>query len=491
MSESPENSQLELGRYWAIVRGRWLVVALFTIAGAVLAGAYAVTTPTSYTATAVVNLNVIADEPFNMQRSASALIDPATEIQLAKSSAVLTDAAGDLGNGTTIADVRRATEVTVLPEATVARITYTASTLDQSLAGADAVGRAFVDSRTAAAEDKVGRINEQLSERQTQVSTELSVVLKAIATASSANQRAAALSRRTVLETQLTSLLEQLNAIASIDTSGGYVITEAQDNAVAVQPHPRLLVQVGLAAGLVLGIIAAFVVNALDRRLTTPTDLGKARGGLLLARLSDRACAVPAPATDLDAYRGATERLLARRGSGSRATTVVDLTSHEHPTVAANLALGLASAGGGPVRLVLSEGDEELAAALVSDQGGRSVQSPMPSVGNVAVRLGKAPPRGSAEEQLEHVVVALGAKAPRSTVLAAGRRTGAVVIVVETRRTRLGAIRSLEEELRSVGAEVVGSVVVPRAQLRPRRFPWRHRRRHAAEKHVSLAADGI
>src|SRR5215213_3191609 len=103
-----------------------MVVLAFTIIGALVAGAYALATPKSYTATTVVNVNVIADESFSVQRSASGLIDPATESQLARSSAVLEDAAADIGDGTTIADVRRSMTVTVLPETTVARITYSA-----------------------------------------------------------------------------------------------------------------------------------------------------------------------------------------------------------------------------------------------------------------------------------------------------------------------------------------------------------------------------
>ncbi|MBZ5739735.1 Wzz/FepE/Etk N-terminal domain-containing protein [Nocardioides mangrovi] len=489
--ESQENTPLELGRYWAVLKSRWLVVLGCTLLGGALAGAYAVTSPTTYTATAEVNLNVIADQPFSTQRSASGLIDPATETQLAKSSAVLTDAATDLGNGTTIADVRRAMTVTVLPEATVARITYDAGTLDDALAGADAVSKAFVDYRTVAAQDKVGRISNQLSKEQTQVSTELTVVNKAIATASSSNQRAAAVSRRTVLEAQLSSLLDQLSSIASIDTSGGYVITQAEDNAVAVQPHTRLLVQMGLAAGLVIGVIAAFVVNALDRRLATAADIGKAHGGPVLAQLSDRMAAVPAAPGDEDSYRSAAERLLAARGHEPGATTVVDLTTGEHPTVAVNLALGLAASVTGPVLVVLAEGEARLAAELVADHHGRAVPSPFPAIGPTAVRLGRGVPASQVDTTPpEYVVVALPPDASRSTVLAAARRTGGVVAVVECRRTRSGTLRSLEEDLSSVGAPVVGSVLAAHGSRRGRRLR-RRRRGVTVENHVTLAADGV
>lgn len=486
---SNEGGTLDLGRYWVILRTRWLSVLGGVVVGVAVAAGYAALTPTSFTATAMVNLAVIADQPFNSQRSASGLIDASTEAQLARSSAVLTDVAADMGGDTTIADVRHAMTVMVLPDTTVAKITYTAPTLDAAVAGADALSVAFVDYRTVAAQDKVDRIKTRLTDQQNSVSKELTVVNRAVAEASSGAQRAAAVSRRAILETQLGTLLDQLSQIDSIDTSGGSVITRAEDNAVGVQPHTRLLLQIGLAAGVVLGVLAAFVVNLLDRRVTAPTDLASARGGPLLAQLTDRAALVPAPAADADAYRAVAERLLADGETTRRAVTVVDLTARTRPAAAANLALGLVEAGAGPVLVVLDDAEGELATTLVEDHLGRRTASPMPTVGATAVRLG-TPTRTGDAPAFDYLVVALSPGASRSTVLAAARRTGAALTIVERRRTSMAAVRSTVEDLATVGGMVTGTVLTARGRRRGR--GRRHRRRVAADRLASVpAADGV
>ncbi|WP_168929504.1 Wzz/FepE/Etk N-terminal domain-containing protein [Nocardioides sp. GY 10113] len=501
MTESPDSGSLDLGRYWAIVKTRWKVVLAVTMLATVLAGVYATLTPTTYTATAQVNLSVIADQPFNTQRAASGLIDPATEVQLAKSSAVLTAAAGEIGDGATVADVRRATTVTVLPDTTVARITYTAPTLDGALTGADAVSTAIVDYRTQVAEGKVQRISDRLTTKQNEVNKELAKVNEALdSSPASSAAHAVAMSRRTVLEAQLGTLVDQVGAMNSIDTSGGYVITEAGDTTVGVKPHTRMIVQIGLAAGVVLGLIAAFVVNALDRRVATAHDVTKARGGPLLARLSDPTRAVPASIADLDGYWRAAERLLATPTTGQRATTVVDLTSQERPTVAINLALGLASSAEAAVVVVLAEGEEEFARELADEHGGVTVPSPVPQVGRLALRFGPETPsgtssaagtkEGAAEEPPACVLVAMPSSASRAAVLAAARRTGSAVAVVEARRTTQGAVRALSDDLAGVGAAMLGTLLAARGPRR-RGVERGAGRRVAGEARVALAADGV
>jgi hypothetical protein len=328
------------------------------------------------------------------------------------------------------------------------------------------VGKAFVDYRTQAAQSKVDRIVAQLDRQRTTVAKDLAAVNLALLHASG-SQRAAATSQRQVLQTELNALLSQLSTVASIDTSGGYLITTAEDTPVGVQPHPRLVVAIGLAAGLVVGLVLAFMVDALRRRVVSAADVAKARGGLLLARLADRGEAVPSPA-DADAYRSSAEQLLALGAAGRDAFLVVDLTTRVQPTVAANLALALAAAGTAPVSIVFPGQWPATADILIDECGATRAESPFPSIPAAVVRLGPPDATDTAGGQ-GPVVVALRSSASRSSVLAAARHTGDVVLVIERKRTSRNAIRPLVDQLGVVGATVVGSVMVPRLRGRRRR----------------------
>ncbi|MFN7151083.1 MAG: Wzz/FepE/Etk N-terminal domain-containing protein, partial [Microthrixaceae bacterium] len=118
----------DLSRYLAILRRRWTVCLSITLIGGALAVAYLAMTPVQVTASTLVNVNVISSSPFNTGRASADLVDAQTEVQMARSSAVIQSVADELGGGRTSADVRTALAVTVLPEATVVRISYTAAT---------------------------------------------------------------------------------------------------------------------------------------------------------------------------------------------------------------------------------------------------------------------------------------------------------------------------------------------------------------------------
>ncbi|MFT4082793.1 MAG: Wzz/FepE/Etk N-terminal domain-containing protein [Nocardioides sp.] len=457
---------LELGRYWAVVKRRWVLVVALALLGAVAAGLYAVVTPKSYTATTLVNINVIAVEPFDNQKPDSELIDAVTEEQLARSSTVMRSAGETLGGGTSIADVRHAMTVTVLSGATVARVTFTASSMDRAIKGSDAVGQAYVNYRTQRAQDRVDRIVSKLNKQKAALSKRLTAVNTTLDKGGlTTAQRAAASSQRQVLQSQISSLLAQLSSATSIDTSGGYVITQAADTALSVKPHTQLLVEIGAALGLVLGLLAAFVVDALDRRVISAADVSKYHGGRLLSRLFDDRAAVPADGSDAEPYRLAAEQLLALGPSGRSSFTVVDLTRRPQPFVAANLALALSTSSDDTVIGVFPDGAEETRETLVDECGARAVDTPLAGFDGSAVSLGDS----AQEERAGTVIVALPPGSARSQVLAAVRQATSVILVLERRHTHRREMDTLVEAMSAVGGTVVGSLLAPTVTRSERR----------------------
>src|SRR5699024_12394232 len=87
---------LSLGQYASVLRGRWVLILITTVLGGLVAAGYLVLTPTMYTATAAVQINVISSDPFQSSQSASDLIDGRTEARIEPSSPVARPAAEEI-----------------------------------------------------------------------------------------------------------------------------------------------------------------------------------------------------------------------------------------------------------------------------------------------------------------------------------------------------------------------------------------------------------
>ncbi len=288
MSEHVDaGTSMDLARYGNILRRRWRVVALCLVLGLGLAVLYLAMVPQKLTAATQVQINVISTEPFTSDRSSADLVDPETEVQLARSSRVVTAAAEELSGSMTPADVRSAMEVSVLPEATVVRIAFTADSKREATAAADAIAQAYLDFRSDQAADRITSISTSLGKRRTEVLAGLrdanARLSKATAGTPAATQ---AETDRQILSADLDSLLGQINSLNSIDTGGGTILTSAADGTVTVSPNRSTFVLGGLFGGLLLGIVAAFTVNVLDRRVRDPYDISGAGGGAVLSRLT-------------------------------------------------------------------------------------------------------------------------------------------------------------------------------------------------------------
>lgn len=483
MPESAEQPpSLGLRHYVTVLRRRWRVVVVVFVLGVAVAAAYLKLTSPQVTASTVVNVSVISTEPFSSARSDADLLDAATEQEIASSSSVAEQAADSMGADVTGEELRAGVEVTLMADATVMQIDYSAEDVRSARQGADAIAEAYLAYRTDSAEDRkqgtIDNLNSQLDELRGQL-RKANRRLENETPGTSEYSRAD--SDRQLISIEIDGIVTQISQIQQIDTESGTVLTSAAENSVSYQPRSWLVLATGALGGLAFGLVAAFVVNTLDRRVRDRYDVGGAGAGQILSRLGGRDASVPAAGADLDALRVARERLLAAIGPDRRVIAVVDATRGPAPSeVPVNLAIVLSEASRVEVILPQSPSgyvselrraldlrslrDDDLGETLGAQRLPRlDVYLPHPDPSAVdddttgAVRSVV----GEQREDDQYTVVALPPTASAANRLAAARVADAVVVVIEEQTTRIDDLAQVVAEAREVASQVVGVVVVP------------------------------
>lgn len=487
ISESPS---VGLDRYATIIKRRRWVVFWVTLAGVVLSASYLLLSPSLLTATTQVKLNVISTTPFNPQRPDSGLLDAQTEQQMARSSEVLRDAAEVLGGDVTPEGLRRDMSVTLLPDATVARITYAAGDAEAARSGADAIAEAYLAFRSSQADQKRETIIDQLNARRDVLRQQVLDANGEVAKAPKGSPaRAQAIADRQTATTELESIAAEVNQLASLDTNGGQVLTNASDNLVYANPKRSLVLGIGLAGGLALGLAAAFIANVADRRVHDGYDVRGAHAGQVFADIDGTWGRVPVADEDRDGVESARERLLATFDPHGGVLAVLDLTRGSLPSdLPVNIAAALSDSHEG-IDLVLPEWPLDLVADVALALGGSRKRM---ASGRVPVLDGRmmlifSPDNGKSARQPwmrllqgahaarqpdRALVVAVPNRAPSSLRLAAGRMSSSTVLVAEKRGTRIGELARLATDLRDVDTVVRGTILVAhRRKLSPMHPP--------------------
>ncbi|WP_035782172.1 Wzz/FepE/Etk N-terminal domain-containing protein [Arthrobacter sp. H14] len=471
-----ETSSVGIGYYASVLLKRWKAILGVALIGLLAAIAVLVLVPRQWTASTVVNLNVIMAEPFNPARSASGLLDVSTEDQVASSYVVAARAEEALGTGTGVQTLRRNTSVDTGSDATTVTISYTADSPGAARAGADAMANAYLAYRQDQAEARKERILEQLQPRVNAIADALG---GAEVLGSTSDDDGA------LILAQIASVEAQINELALIDTSGGSVLTPAAVNAVTQQPQRMAVLIAGVLAGLVLGVVLAFILNSLDRRVRGQHDVESAGAGPVLGLLTAWQATVPATGTDLGTFRAVRERLLAAELPLTVLTVIDDSHADVPSDVAANLAAVMAQ-DGFDVELILMGAPADYFESvkrgldLIPDEAaadGQVFRSSRIEGLNVFRPLGQTKNHGADEYVTEAVrrrpvgqaaesvtILALPPHAEEASRLAAGRLSGGAVIVAETTRTRTRELQSSANQMNEAGAVLYGAVLVNRGR---------------------------
>jgi capsular polysaccharide biosynthesis protein len=441
---------VSLGYYVDVLRERAWVVLLCGLLGLALAFAALAVMPVRATATAAVSVDVITTDPFNSARSASGLIDPAGEALVARSFVVAERAAEELGGDYTAMELRESSEVTVVPDTTVLRISSTAQSAERATAMADELARQYLAQRSERAQERIDRILSRTQDRLEGLREELSAVDEVILDADEGSvELAQAETERSILTLEIDSVLSAAATAGNIDTTGGVVLNPAATNPVDWFPPRGPVLLSGTLAGLGLGVLAAFVVNALDGRVRTARDVVVNGGRRVIGDLREKRVTAPPSGSDIAELRAVRERILAEpvlEGRSGVLAVLDETPGGQGADVAANLATTLASAG---VEV------EFIAIDLERDGvegSGEVVDEPLSPQVREELR---------SRRQDVMVVLSIPHGGSPATRLAAGRLSEVAVLVVARNRTRSSDLARTAQDLRTMGTQLMGTILVP------------------------------
>jgi capsular polysaccharide biosynthesis protein/Mrp family chromosome partitioning ATPase len=268
----------ELADYTGVLRRRWAIVLVVTIIGVVGAFAYTLVAPKTYTAMAAVFVSATAadqgSQVANSRTGGQVNLD--TEAQLVTSGTVSAIAVKTLHSPLTPYVLSREINVTVPPNSQVLNIGCSASSGAGAAACANAFASAYLQNRTSSAATTIATRVKALQARQASLVTTISALnAQAKGLSKTSSKRPAIQAKINADRSQLTSLNPQITALiaAGTNVNGGKVITAATAPAKPSSPKKSLVLPSGLAAGLVIGLIIAFIWDRRDKRIHRAQDV--------------------------------------------------------------------------------------------------------------------------------------------------------------------------------------------------------------------------
>jgi capsular polysaccharide biosynthesis protein/Mrp family chromosome partitioning ATPase len=279
MNPSQRPDSFDLADYTGVLRRRWWVVVAGAIIGLVAALAYVEVAPKTYTATTAVYVSPTGNDQNNQvanSRTGGGSVNLDTEAQIVTSGTVAAMAAHTLHSPLTPWSLSKEITVTVPPNSQVLDIACSASSAKGAAACAQAFANAYLLNRgtssTAALKAQVTNLQSELNGLQKTVTA-----LNAKDGGLPSNSPTRISNEATVSSDQsqvhsLDSRIASLNSLAA-DNSGGHIITAASLPGSPSKPKKSLVLPSGLAAGLVLGLIVAFVWDRRDKHIRNPRDV--------------------------------------------------------------------------------------------------------------------------------------------------------------------------------------------------------------------------
>lgn len=353
MGMPQEPDSLEFAGYLGVLRRRWWVVLAGACVGLLAAVAYVAVTPKAYTATTTVNVTSVglaqnAGGSVASGRTSSA-INLDTEVQIIQSGAVAAIAARTLHSPLTPTALVAHVSVTVPANSSVLQIGCQAASARSAAACANAFGAAYLRNRTASA---ASTTKAQLRTVQGELATlqrrtaQLTIQIHSLPVNSP--QRASAEAQVQTASSQLRALANQAAALTAQEaaSSGGSILTSATPPGKASSPKKTIVLLGGLAAGLLIGLIAAFAWDRRDKRIRDARNLGQLGAPVLLTLSGQDLDGRPlAPARSAAALEFADlgRSMSAGPGPDHRLLLVAGASAgHSTSVVSANLAVALA-----------------------------------------------------------------------------------------------------------------------------------------------------
>jgi uncharacterized protein involved in exopolysaccharide biosynthesis/Mrp family chromosome partitioning ATPase len=273
-----------------LLRRRVRLILAVTILGAVGAAGYGAVAPKSYSAKAVVNVNPTAADQSSLLtgNTKTAALNLSTEAQTVVSTGVATLAAKMLHSPLTLYQLTRQVTVTVPPNSSVLNIACTASTAAYSAECANDFAKAYLQNRVSVAAADVNGQLKILAPRISGLNSQIAALnTKMAGLVKNSPQRTGDAARLAADRLEVGKLIQEYSTVNGqlADTSGGSVITPATLPGKPSSLSLTVLVPSGLAVGLVLGWVVAYLVDRRDRRIHNALHAQRVIGLPVLADL--------------------------------------------------------------------------------------------------------------------------------------------------------------------------------------------------------------
>jgi capsular polysaccharide biosynthesis protein/Mrp family chromosome partitioning ATPase len=515
MSYTSGPEDLQLADYVGVLRRRWWIILAIAVIGTAAAAGYFKSAPKVYTATASVYVTATsgtANQVAGGRTNGTVNLD--TQAQVVQSATVAQAAAKLMHSTDTVSQLANRVSVAVPPNSQVLVISCQASTAVKAATCAQSFAQAYLTystaSTTAVAKSQISALQSRISALES-ASAKLTVAVASLPDNSS--QRAAAEEQLSSDHSQLGSLNNQVAQLAAAlaNPSGGSILSGAVPPQKPSSPKPLLILPSGLLAGLLIGLVLAFLADRRDRRIRRPRDVTKLDVPVLMSlplkKFSpEMAIAVPRSPTGRD-FTELAHKLTGSLGAGSHVVLVTGASAgYGTGLVAANLAVAL-SRNQPDVTLVCADLDgsaipdmvglppgpgltdmlagDILAGDQLADGGPAAEAGPrLP----VAPRLRLIMPgwgAGAEAEDLpldavERLVAELGNTSQWIILEAPAAMSGpdvytlahvadTAVLVAEVPRTRTNHVRESVQHLEKMGVPVLGTVLMPSPKAPPRR----------------------
>lgn len=453
------------------LRGALVGAVLGLVAAVVL-----LLSPSQYTATSTVRIY-----PFTTDdtRSASGLIDPATEAAVAQSDAVFELAVSKYGPlDVEVDDLRYAVVVTPIEASTVLDIEVTADSADDAQVQADAVAEAYLDYRAGSAGARQDDLVADLEARIAQVDAEkVAAADRFKAAPQGSATRDEALAEHSAALAQLNSLRAQLETVQVLDTAGGEVLTSADSVPPTVSPSRRLVVASGVVGGAVIGFVVAFLLGQFGGRVRRLDDLEKVSTLRFTSELG-RSRGGKGP-SDVEVLRALREQRKIDGWPETPYSTVLALDLRSSPSLetALGFARALAQEHGSATLVALGwqpdQQDQQLDALGFRHVSNGYITSEDPPVGlrtferDDSLQVADAYVTNTASAALESmnstarpIVVWCPGSCGESTRLALLSRSDTLLLALEPGSSRIVELRHVSTEAADAGVTWVGALLV-------------------------------
>ena len=488
---------MQLIDYAGILRRRWWLIVAVAALGTLAALGYLRTAPKLYTATASVYVTATSgttNQVANGRTTGTVNLD--TQAQVVQSTAVAQAAAKLMHSHEAITPLLNRVSVAVPANSQVLAISCQESTAAAAASCAQSFAQAYLNYTSATT---TAAANSQISALQNRIATLESASAKLTTESASlpanSSQRASAEEQLTSDHSQLSSLNSQVAQLtaALADPSGGSIISSAIPPAKASSPKPMLIVPSGLLAGLVIGLLIAYLTSRGQRRIRRPQDAMRVNVPVLLSLPAGKRgpeLAIAAPRSPVGReFTELAHVVIGAMGSGRHVILVPGVSRGQGASlVAANLAAAL-SRNQPDVTLICADLEDSGISELTGLPSGPGLTDLLAGgipVGDTEQWLAAAPrlrvitPGSSAgpdaediqQDALERLLYELGdgsgwvvlegpAIGARPDISTLAHVAHAAVLVAEIPRTRTDQLTDGARHLEKMGADVLGAVLVP------------------------------